>query len=278
MTFFNANREGSEARHILITGGSSGIGKACAIQYAQAGDHVSIIARDIDKLQKAKQEIEQARKNSNQKIMIFSADVAESRLLEATIHRVVEKLGTPDILITSAGISQPGYFGELPLSTFERTMSVNYFGTLYSVKTVLPLMLQRGTGHIAILSSGAGVVGVFGYTAYGATKFALRGLAESLRAELKTSNVNISIVYPGDTDTPMLEMENKTKPIETRQISAVAKTFSAEYVATVIIKGINKNLFAITPGFDMQLLYRLHCLLAPLINRYFDHLAAKAHT
>jgi 3-dehydrosphinganine reductase len=137
------------------------------------------------------------------------------------------------------------------------------------------MQAQRG-GTIVLVSSGAGLIGIFGYTAYCPSKFAVRGLAESLRGEVRLSGIHVSIVYPPDTDTPQLHEENKTKPPETKQIAGNAPTWSAEGVARTIINGISKRKFVITPGLEMTLVARLHSLLQPQLNWYFDRLVMKA--
>jgi len=217
-----------------------------------------------------KSNIEAARAAPDQVVVTASADVSKRG------QSVVGQAGPLDFLITSAGMAHPGYFDDLPVEIFEHSMAVNYFGTLYAIKSVLPAMLERKRGHLVLISSGAGLIGLFGYTPYGPTKFALRGLAESLRGELKGTGVHISIVYPPDTDTPQLEAENKTKPLETKMITGSAKMWRAEGVADVIVRGIKKQAFVITPGMEMAFLARLHSVLAPAINWYFDRLAAKA--
>lgn len=262
-------------QHAIITGGSSGIGKATAIMLAREGAHVSIIARHQDRLKIAKAEIEAERAYSEQRIIWLSADVADRTQIEQAIATAIEEVGTPDLLITSAGIAHPGYFHQLSLQVFEETMAINYFGTLYAIEAVLPLMMQKQQGHIAIVSSGAGLIGIYGYTPYSPTKFALRGLAESLRGELKYLGIHISIVYPPDTDTPQLAAENLTKPAETKLITGTAKTWSAEGVAKVILRGIKRKEFAITPGLEMKLLHAWHSCLAPILNWYFDGIVSK---
>ena len=127
-------------------------------------------------------------------------------------------------------------------------MQVNYFGSLYVVRAALPAMRARRQGRIVFISSGAGLMGLFGYSPYAPAKFALRGLAEGLRAELQADNVGVSIAYPPDTDTPMLAEENKTKPEETKLMTGVVKTWSAHAVASCIMRGIKRGKFAITPG------------------------------
>ncbi len=264
-----------DQKHAIVTGGSSGIGKATAQLLASEGAHISIIARNERKLEGAKAEIEAVRANPNQRIIAISADVADRIQAQQAIKTAIEQIGFVDLLITSAGIAQPGYFQEQPTEIFERTMAVNYFGSLYCIQAALPAMKQQRQGDIVLISSGAGLIGIYGYTTYSPSKFALRGLAESLRGELKLMGVNVSIVYPPDTDTPQLEEENKTKPIETKMITGTAKTWSAEKVALEIVQGIKKKSFAITPGLEMTFLSRFHSLLAPGINWYMDRIISK---
>ncbi len=262
-------------QHAVITGGSSGIGKAVAKSLAQQGANISIIARDGAKLEAAKQEISASMIDAQQKILTISADVTQAKTLELAIQKAIAELGRPQILITSAGIAIPGYFAELSLEIFEKTMAVNYFGSLYAIKAVLPEMLAAGRGQIVLISSGAGLIGLYGYSAYSPSKFALRGLAESLRGELKTKGIKVSIVYPPDTDTPQLVQENKTKPLETKKITASAETWTAEGVAQAIVRGIEQKIFAIAPGWEMNILHRWHSLLTPLLNWYFDRLVSQ---
>jgi 3-dehydrosphinganine reductase len=263
-------------RHAIITGGSSGIGLAIACQLAQEGGvHLSIIGRDPEKLNTAQGQIRHAFKEPQQDCLGLSADVAQQQEIEQAIATAIEKFGAPDLLITSAGMAHPGYFQELPLAIFEKTMAINYFGTLYAIRAALPAMLSQKRGQIVMISSGAGLVGLFGYTPYSPSKFALRGLAESLRGELKQSGIGVAIAYPPDTDTPQLAAENLTKPPETQLITGTAQMWTAPAVATTILRGIRRRQFVITPGLEMQLLYRFHSLLAPVLQWYFDQLAAR---
>lgn len=259
-------------KHAIITGGSSGIGKAVAQLLASRGANISIIARDREKLEIARQEIAHQAVNSSQTILSLVADVTQPEAIAEMIQTAILQQGIPDLLVTSAGIAIPGYFQDIPLETFEQTMRVNYFGSLYAVKAVLPTMEAAQKGNIVLISSGAGLIGLYGYTAYSASKFALRGFAESLRGELKPKGITVAIVYPPDTDTPQLIAENKTKPPETKAITATAKTWSAEGVARDIIKGIEQKKFAITPGLEMTILNRFHSVIFPLLNKYFDRL------
>ena len=265
-------------QHVIITGGSSGIGKALAILLAQQGANITLIARDRQKLTSARQEIAAVSLNTNQEILITTADVAKQQSITQAISSAIAKLGTPELLITSAGIAHPGYFTQIPLEVFEQTMAVNYFGSLYSVKAVLPTMLNQKRGRIVLISSGAGLIGIYGYSAYSPAKFALRGLAESLRGELKPQGIRITIAYPSDTDTPQLAAENKIKPAETKKITATAKIWSATEMAEQILRGVERNKFAIAPGTEMTILNRFHSLLAPLLNWYFDKIVRETNS
>lgn len=262
-------------KHAIITGGSSGIGKAIASLLIQTGANVSIIARNQTKLNSTQKELESLKTHSEQQILAISADVSKWEEAEKAIASAITQLSTPDLLITSAGIAQPGYFTELPLTIFEETMAINYFGTLYCIKAALPIMIEQKKGHIVVISSGAGLIGLYGYTPYSPSKFAVRGLAESLRGELKNTGLHIAIVYPPDTDTPQLAAENQTKPPETKLITQSAQTMTAEQVATKILQGITRQAFVITPGLEMTLLMRLHSLFAPLLQWYFDRIVRK---
>ncbi len=262
-------------RHVLITGGSSGIGLALAHRLAAAGARLSLIGRDPTKLATASSEI-RARAPQSPAVFTAPADVATESAVLAAIAAAEAVHGPVEVLITSAGVARPGYFAELTTAIFERTMAVNYFGTLYAIKAVAPAMVARRSGQIVLISSGAGLVGLFGYTAYAPSKFALRGLAESLRGELKPAGVAVTIVYPPDTDTPQLTEENLTKPAETRALTAAGGLWTADAVARVTLDGMRRGKFSITPGTQLTALSWLHSLIAPILRWSFDRTTARS--
>jgi 3-dehydrosphinganine reductase len=268
----------NQPRHAIITGGSSGIGKEIALKLVKRGANVTLIARTLARLQIAQAELEAAKVHSAQQVLILTADVADNLQVTAAIQRAIAQLGAPDWLILSAGIAHPGHFQALPIEIFEQTMAINYFGSLYSIKAAFPTMEQRRKGHIVLISSGVGLVGLYGYTTYSPSKFALRGLAESLRGELKPLNIGLSIAYPPDTETPQLEAEKLLKPLATQRITATAKTWSAIAVADCILRGVDNKTFAITPGLEISLLSWFHSLIAPAIHWYCDRIATQSRT
>ena len=260
---------------MLITGGSSGIGLELGRQAAVAGARVSLVARDPAKLAAARAAIRSS-VPAGPEVVTASADVAVEAEILAALQAAEAVHGPVDVLITSAGVARPGYFEEVPVAVFEHTMAVNYFGTLYPLKAVVPAMRRRGRGAVVLISSGAGLFGLFGYTPYAPSKFALRGLAEALRAELKSTGVSVTIVYPPDTDTPQLAEENLTKPVETKALTAGGGLWTAEAVARVTLAGVQRGRFAITPGFQLTALAWLHSILAPVLNWSFDRIARQA--
>ncbi|WP_133135785.1 SDR family oxidoreductase [Legionella rowbothamii] len=264
----------STNKHAIITGGSSGIGKALAIKLAHQGYSLSIIARDERKLCQAKQEII-AHCSNAPPILTFSADVSKEAEIHHAIEEAVSTQGYPDLLITSAGVAHCDYFNNLSSELFEKNISINYLGSLYAIKAVFPYMKKQKSGHIVLISSGAGLIGIWGYSAYGPSKFAIRGLAEALRPEFKKYGINVSIVYPPDTNTPQLIQEEKTKPIETQRITGTVQPWPADTIADCIVQGIKKNKFHITPGFSIRFLRIFHSPLFQLFNFYFDILVRR---
>lgn len=261
----------------LVTGGSSGIGKAVACGLAERGMHVWLVAQRKDILDSAQMEIEKHRKTQNQVIATVSADVSDWAQVRKAFLFITEKSGTPDLLINSAGVAHPGYVQDLDLNIFTWMMEVNYFGTVYATKEIIPAMIKRGTGFIVNISSVAGFLGTFGYTAYGASKFAVRGFSDALRAEMKLHNIGVALVFPPDTETPQLEYESRIKPIETKALAGNTKVMSADEVAGEIIKGITGGKYIILPGFESKMIYRLNSYLGGGLSIYMDRIIARAN-
>jgi 3-dehydrosphinganine reductase len=262
--------------HAVVSGGSSGIGLALARRLAAAGWNVTILARDPTRLAAAQSELS-GRCGAGQRIMTAAADVADGAAVERAVHEAIASLGPPKLLVASAGIVVPGTFDALPLEAFRRTMEVNYFGTLHLVRAALPAMRRARQGRIVMIASGAAFIGVYGYTAYAPSKFAVRGLAEALRSELAPDGIGVSVAFPPDTDTPMLADEIRTRPAATSRIAGSATVLSADAVADAILRGVERRRFAITPGWEMTALGRLHSLVNPLLHRFwFDPIIAKS--
>jgi len=263
-------------KSVLITGGSSGIGFALAKELVSEGSHVWILARDQERLDSALANLKSLKIDDSQKLGTIKLDVTDPTEVSLLLKAWTMQNGAPDLLINSAGVAHPGYFQELDLDIFHWMMDVNYFGTVNIIKAVIPDMISRGSGYIVNLSSQAGFIGVFGYTAYGASKYAVRGFSDALRAEMKPLGINLSIVFPPDTDTPQLAYEEQFKPFETEVIAGSSKALSAEKVAHIILSGVRRNKYMIIPGIEGKLFYRLTSILKNLTYTIMDMMVKSA--
>ncbi len=255
-------------KNILISGGSSGIGLALAKKFSSLGSNVIILARDKAKLSSAAKSINKLILNPNQVISTISADVRDFKNLESQINKNIEPI---DVLINSAGITYPGRFLDLDPQIYEDIILTNYMGTVNLTKLIAPGMAERKSGTIVNISSLAGLVGIFGYTAYAPSKYAIRGFSRCLRSELKPYGINVYLVLPPDTDTPQLAFEREIMPETTKKINSSAGKMSPESVADVIVKGIRKNKFKIIPGFEGKIL----ALFSPIIEHFLYKFAVK---
>ncbi len=265
-------------RVAVVTGGSSGIGKAIACQLADRGMHVWLLAQRSELLEKAREEVENHRKNPDQHVYTISVDVSQLEEVHKAIQQIMSVSGPPDLLVNSAGVAHPGYVQKLDIHIFDWMMRVNYFGTVYTIKEVLPAMINRGSGYILNISSVAGFLGTFGYTAYGASKFAVTGFSSALRAEMRSHGIGVSVIFPVDTTTSQLEYENYFKPLETRALDTLSKVMSPEDVAREAIQGIERGRYTILPGFDSKFLYRINGVFGQELSFVMDQIVARAYT
>ncbi|XP_062986349.1 3-ketodihydrosphingosine reductase [Elgaria multicarinata webbii] len=251
--------------HVVVTGGSSGIGKSIAIECFKQGAFITLIARNENRLTEAKKEIEKFSVNSKQVVQSISVDVSKDDAIVArALKQAQEKLGPVDMLINCAGTSVNGRFEDLDISKFEQLMAINYLGSVYPTRAVVPTMKERRMGRIVFVSSQAGQVGVFGYSAYSATKFALRGLAEALQMEVKPYNIYVTIAYPPDTDTPGYAEENETKILETKLISESTSICHPDHVARAIVKDAIHGKFSCSVGTNGHMLAILTSGMSPI--------------
>ncbi|KAL9226841.1 hypothetical protein vseg_002608 [Gypsophila vaccaria] len=239
-------------RHALITGGSSGIGLALAHQLAAEGARVTILARDARKLDDAKQAIKLA---CGVDVSAVSADVRDFDAVRSALASVAAPI---DVLVCNQGVFVPNEIESQPLDEIRFMIDVNLIGTFHLIKAALPLMKvdrkSRGPASIAIMSSQAGQVGIYGYTAYSASKFGLRGLAEALQQEVIADDIHVSLIFPPDTETPGLEEENKRRPELTSIIAGSSGTMKAGDVAKKAINGIKSGRFIVPCNFEGFLL------------------------
>jgi NAD(P)-dependent dehydrogenase (short-subunit alcohol dehydrogenase family) len=253
----------------FVVGGSRGIGLAAARRLAGEGAHVVIFARDEAQLARAAAEIAAARRSPAQRLEALPLDVADRSAVDAAMARAMAGHGAPDLLLNCAGRALPRRFEEVTQAQFEETLRVNLHATWNACAALAPAMKGRG-GTIVNTSSMAGFVGVFGYTDYCASKFAVIGFSEALRSELKPYRVAVQVLCPPDTDTPGFAVENATKPAETRAVSASARPMTADQVAVALLRGLRRGTFMIVPGRDGRLAWLAKRLLPGLVEAVMD--------
>lgn len=260
----------------IVTGGSSGIGKAIACGLAERGMDVWLLAQRKDILEAARGEVEAHRKSPDQKIHSYSVDVSQLDQVHSAITHITTTSGTPDLLVNSAGVTHPGYLEKLDINIFNWMMEVNYFGTVYITKEVLPAMIKRGSGYILNIASLVGYIGGIGYSAYGASKFAVHGFTDALRQEMKVYGIGVSILYPSDTDTPQLAYENAFKPVEVKALASLAGAMKPGAVAKIAIKGIERGQYTIISAFESKFWIWLYHLSPSLLFFIVDSIIADA--
>ena len=264
-----------DGKKAYIVGGSVGIGLAVAKRMASLGTDITIFARRREPLIQAVAEVERDRKRPGQRVSFWEMDVAKHGQVREVMQAAVQDVGVPDVLVNVAGRAYPDHFENISYEQFADTMKVNLHGCWNTVSELVPRMKQEG-GYIVNTSSLLGLLGVFGYTDYCASKFALVGFSEALRSELKPYGIRVSVLCPPDTRTPGFEKENKTKPKETWAVSEGAKIMSAEGVASALIAGMAKEAFLIIPGTDGRLAVLAKRLFPGLVEKWIDRRIRKA--
>lgn len=259
--------------HVVITGGSSGIGAAIAALYAERDIAVSLIARTEARLLTARADL--LSRFPSARIRTAVADVADAKATSTAIRSCEGDFGPCSILVASAGIVSPARFLEQGTAQFDMQISTNLIGTANAVRTVLPGMVSRKAGHILIIGSGAGLVGVYGYAAYCASKAGLAAFAEALRQECKPQGVVVSICMPPDTDTPQLTAELPMRPAASMAIMGNGPPWSADAIARHAVRGMEAGKAVTYPGLTMKLLGYGN-VLAPVLRFLFDRKIGRA--
>jgi len=231
----------------IVTGASSGIGRAVALALAREGAHVALAARREGPLREVAREIEALGRTALPVPTDVSVREQVSRLVEATLDR----WGRVDILIANAGIYVRRPIRDLRVEDLERSMAVNFYGGVYPVLDVLPHMLERGRGHIVLVTSMDAKKGIPPDAPYVAAKFALAGFGDVLRQELHGTGVGVTVVFPGRVDTPLIENLN---------VPWISAKIPPEAVARAIIRGIRHRSPEIIVPWQARLLLYAHVL------------------
>lgn len=257
-------------KKVFITGGSAGIGRETALLLAAQGANVVVSARGQAALDETVAALRAVPGTSGQVFGAVAADVADAAAMESAAATAIELLGGIDVLVANAGYAQSRPLEEADDAHFRRLMDVNFFGHVNTVRAFLPTFQAQRRGDIVLVSSMLAVISVWGYGAYSASKFAIRGFAEALRQEMLLHGVKVKLFLPPTTETPGLARENEDKPPITREMeegSSFNATHSPQKVAEKMLAWIPRGKFIGYATFDSWFQY--------FASRHFPNLTLK---
>jgi 3-dehydrosphinganine reductase len=260
---------------VYITGAGGGMGLLASKMLAGLGAH--IVTLDRTPTDAALHEIESARRSPEQRVARYKVDVADREIVIGTVGTAIAEAGAPDVLINMAGIGGAAHLVDMKFETFDRIIKINLYGTRNIVEAVLPSMLARGNGKIVLVGSMGGIIPVYGYTAYGSSKFAVVGLAQCLRYELKPRGISVACFCPGEVETPGLAAERKTLHPASAALKKIGGTMPVEAAVRGLVKGIEHDEAMIIPGWKVKFTYWMHRITPDrLWNAVTDGIVAKA--
>ena len=250
--------------------GAGQIGRRLARLLAEAGADVAVAARNQERRDETLAELERAG-GAGQRFAVFALDVRDAAAVAEVATEVVDALGGLDVLIVNQGYAVTGYAHTMDVQAFHDMMDTNYFGHVHVTRAFLPHFIERGSGHICLVSSMLGFLGCIGYTAYAASKHAIAGFARCLRNELTPHGVKVSICYPPTTDTPGLAKENEDKLPETWALEEGSQAMQPDDVARDMLTAIRKERFETVPGVANRAIWVAQRFLPAVVDGFLDH-------
>ncbi|MEB3071475.1 SDR family NAD(P)-dependent oxidoreductase [[Mycobacterium] vasticus] len=252
-------------RTAVVTGAASGMGRLTAVRLARSGWRVAAVDLPGPQLDAVATETG---------AVPYPCDVSDAEQVAATADTVIERFGAIDRLVNAAGIAVPGRIEDLASRDFERSVDINYLGTVRWVQAVLPGMRSRGSGELVLFASLAGWMPTPAMGAYTATKFAVVGFAETLAMELRGSGITLRCVCPGAVQTPMLD------DIMAHGISARLKNLSRAAAPEQVLDSIEASLVRrhagiyVFPGIPTKMLWRIRRIAPGLLAGVVRRLSA----
>jgi len=220
-------------RKVLITGASAGIGRAAAHRFLAEGADVWALARSRDRLEELSAEA-----GGPPRLVPIVADVSDGPRMEEATGRILSELGVPDVIVANAGIGLDARFENTKDADLARVFEVNVFGLIRTLRPFVRPMAERGSGRILLVSSIVGKRGVPNYTAYSGSKFAVQGIAETVRTELLHSGVKVGVVCPASTESEFRDRTLRDGPQQNQKRLA---RHSADSVAMAIVKMVRSG-------------------------------------
>lgn len=223
-------------RIALVTGASSGIGEATALELARRGARVALLARSREGLERVANQIH----GRGGAAEVFSVDLTDYAAVAKAAQSVIKRLGTPDLIVNNAGLGRWLFVDETEPAEAQAMMASPYFAAFHVTRAFLPAMLARGSGHIVNISSPAAYFPIRGAAAYSAARWAMRGFSEALRADLYGTGLKVSLIVPGHVRTPYFE-RNPGSEDRIPGVSGLIPVLSPEQVARAIADAIERE-------------------------------------
>lgn len=229
-------------RIAVVTGAASGIGRAVSELLAARGAKLVLVDVDAGGLAETARTIRSSGRDAREHVV----DVSDKAAMQALAKTVADQHGAVHLLVNNAGVSVGATFEQHSLDDFEWLMGINFWGVVYGCKLFLPLLRRADEAHIVNISSVFGMVGVPMNSSYCASKFAVRGLTETLRAELMDSNIGVTSVHPGGVATNIVRRARFVEPddmkgLHARTVRAFERMLPPEKAAIAIVRGIERN-------------------------------------
>lgn len=247
---------------VLITGGSSGIGKAAALELIKTGATIILQARNLEKLESAAREIDP----SGKKVHVYSTNLMNQNEVEKSAEMIIKNHGIPDIVINSAGSGEWLSFKESSVAHYKETIDSPYLVTAFTCKVYFDKMQKRGTGHFIIVNSAACYFSFPGATGYIPSRWALLGFSKSLQADLYDTDFTLSMIALGKVDTPYF----KNNPISEDRIPKIVgwliPTMSEKAAGQIIAKTVQSKAFIVIHPFMMKVSVWLNRLFPSLFR------------
>ena len=247
---------------ILITGGSSGIGKAAAFKLHKQGARIVLQARNREKLKEAAMEIDP----SGNRVSYYSTDLTDQDSVALDAQKIIENEGLPDVVINSAGSGEWLSFKEASLSHFKNTIDSPYIATALTCKVFFDKMQERGNGHFIIINSAAAYFSFPGATGYTPARWAMLGFSRSLQADLYNTDFTVSMIALGKVNSPYFQNNPKSEDRIPKIANYLVPTMTEEAAGDVIAKNVRTKKTVVIRPFIMALFVFLNRLFPGILR------------
>ncbi|MGM0523304.1 MAG: SDR family NAD(P)-dependent oxidoreductase [Bacillota bacterium] len=242
---------------IVVTGAGAGIGRELALELLERGAHVALVDRDSDGLTQTKIFAGEYK----ERVSLHPLDLTDQDAVFQLPSQVMEAHGSVDGIINNAGIIQPFVdIVDLEMDTIKKVMDINFYGTLYMVKSFLPILLKRPEAHILNVSSMGGFLPVPGQSIYGASKAAVKLMTEGLISELQDTTVGVTVAFPGGVETDITKNSGADLKID-EDSESTYKLLQPREAAQMMVDAMEDNKARIYAGKDSKMMNRLYRLM-----------------